>query len=765
LIFLRGRGDVRIIGCLLAASLVAVALPAYADSVTSARQIPGGLELTTAGGVLTVEPWSDSVVHVRFGPADYAGNYNPAVIATPARAAFKLRETPAAWLLVTPKLTARIAKATAAVTFLDRRGTPVLEEAERSIGNGTLQAFATRAPIYGLGQHQNGLLDYSGSTVHLQQKNGDVAVPMLLSPSGFGILWNNASIMDVDVAKPGAKFPLVIRNQAGAGIDYDFILGPEADQVIAGYRWLTGDAPLMPRWSWGFWQSREHYENQEWALGVARTYRAMGIPIDAVVMDWQHWSPGQWGSFRFDRARFPDPAAMVRDLAVMHVHMPVSVWARFDVGTANEQALEKAGGLFAPTFKNVYPTGEGRWYDAWNPRAREVYWSLIRQNHGAMGFDAWWLDASEPELGGNWGELAQLQTAAGPGAEVFNSYPLLHTSGVHDGMRRDMPDKRVVILTRSAYAGQQRNGAITWSGDTQGNWETFRKQIPAALNFSMSGIPYWSADIGGFFGGDNHDRKYEELFTRWHQFAVFTPQFRVHGTGPGKEIWNFDGDVQPRLIENVKLRYRLLPYIYSLAWDVTKNRGSMMRALAFDFRTDAKALARTDEYLFGKAFLVAPVLEQGPTKRAVYLPPATWFDFFSGRRFAGGQTVDADAPIERMPVFVRGGSIVPLGPVKPYADAPSPEPIELRVYPGANGSIALYDDAGDGYGYEKGEYSLVRMRWDNGARVLSLAARDGGYPRMKATMAFNVVCGPTNAPARRVVYSGTPLRIALSDCR
>lgn len=745
--------------------VLAAVTPAQADALKEVQNLPTGIEMRMNEGELTLEPWSDSIVHVRFGPQGYAGNYNPAVIARPEKVRFAVERTADAYVLRTSRIEVRVARSTGLISFADARGGILLSEAERAIGKGTLDAFATPTIVYGLGEHQNGLLDYSGSTVHLQQKNGDVAVPMLLSSGGFGILWNNASVMDVDVAKPGAKFPLMMRSEAGAGIDYDFILGPEPDQIIAGYRWLTGDAPLMPRWSWGFWQSREHYENQEWATGVARTYRAAGIPIDAVVMDWQHWSPGQWGSFRFDSARFPDPAGMVHELAAMHVHMPVSIWARFDLGTASEQELDKAGGLLTPTFKNVYPTGEGRWYDAWNPRARALYWDLVRKNYGAMGFDAWWLDASEPELGGNWGELRQLQTAAGPGAEVYNSFPLLHTSGVHDGMRSDMPGKRTVILTRSAYAGQQRNGAITWSGDVKGDWETLRKQIPAALNFSMSGIPYWSADIGGFFGGDVHDRKYEELFTRWHQFAVFTPQFRVHGTGPGKEIWNFDGDVQPHLIETVKLRYRLLPYIYSLSWDVTKNRGTVMRALAFDFRSDAKALKLTDEYLFGKAFLVAPVLEPGATKRQVYLPGrGGWFDFWTGTRAEGGETVDADAPIEHLPLFVRAGSIIPLGPVKPFADAPSAEPIELRVYPGASGTFALYDDAGDGYDYEKGEYSLVRLAWDDNRRSLSIGAREGSYPGMAAEIRFRVVCGSA-AESRELLYSGAATKVSLSHCQ
>lgn len=747
----------------LAACALAAASSAHAARVQSVRQLTTGLELRTSDGVLSLEPWSDSIVHVRFGPPDYAGNYNPSVIARPQVVHFAVHETPTAWLLSTPRLQVQVAKATSALTFSDSTGAPLLREAARSIGNGTTESFATRVPLYGLGEHQNDLLDYSGSTVHLQQKNGDVAVPMMLSPAGFGILWNNASVMDVDVAKPGAPFPLVIRNEAGAGIDYDFILGPDADQVIAGYRWLTGDAPLMPRWTWGFWQSREHYETQGWATSIARTYRAMGVPIDAVVMDWQHWSPGQWGAMRFDPARFPDPAGMERELAAMHVHMPVSLWARFDPDTANAKALDAIGGLFSPTFKNVYPTGFGRWYDAWNPKARVLYWSMIRDNYGKQGFDAWWLDASEPELSGDWGELRHLKTAAGSGAEVFNSYPLLHTEGVFDGMRRDMPDKRPVILTRSAYSGQQRNSAITWSGDTKGDWETFRKQIPAALNFSMSGIPYWSADIGGFFGGDDHDPKYAELFTRWEQFAIFTPQFRVHGTGAGKEIWNWDGDVQPRLIENVKLRYRLLPYLYSLSWDVMANRGTFMRAPAFDFRNDPKALALTDEYMFGKALLVAPVVQAGATGRSVYLPgQQPWFDFWTGKRVEGGQTVDAPAPIDRIPVYVRAGAIVPLGPVKPYADAPSNEPVEIRVYPGADGTFALYDDSGDGYGYTRGDYSLIRFSWNDRSRTLSVAPREGHYA---SNPRFRIVCKNAADTAHEIAYSGSAMRVNLPACR
>jgi alpha-D-xyloside xylohydrolase len=329
-------------------------------------------------------------------------------------------------------------------------------------------------------------------------------------------------------------------------------------------------------------------------------------------------------------------------------------------------------------------------------------------------------------------------------------------------MRHDFPNTRPVILTRSAYSGQQRNNAITWSGDTKGDWETFRKQIPAALNFSMSGIPYWSADIGGFFGDDTHARPYAELFTRWEQFAIFTPQFRVHGTGAGKEIWNWDGDVQPRLIDNVKLRYRLLPYLYSLSWDVMANRGTFMRALAFDFRDDPKALAQTYEYMFGKALLVAPVVEQGATSRNVYLPgQQLWFDFWTGKRVAGGQAIDVAAPIDRIPVYVRAGSVLPMGPVKPYADAPSSEPIEIRVYPGADGSFALYDDAGDGFGYKSGDYSLIRLNWSNRTHSLSIAPREGQYA---LDGSLRIVCGTRPTLTRDVSYSGAPVRVSLPGC-
>lgn len=753
------------VGC---AAALCWSLPARADSVRQRLPADDGLRLETESGILQIGVMAPGIVHVTFGTPGYHGNYDPAVIARPEKTSYSVADDGDAFTLKTSALTVRVGKADAAITFLDSSGRVVLAEKDRDIGLGATQAFKTSATIYGLGQHQNGLLDYSGHSIHLQQSNGDVAIPMIVSPDGFGLLWNDAAATDVSVNVPGARAPLVIASEAGPGIDYDFILGAKIDDVIGGYRWLTGQVPMMARWTFGMWQSKEHYATQDELVSIPRRYRSMGIPIDAVVQDWQYWLPGQWGSHQFDPERYPDPKAMVAAIHAMHVHTIISVWPRFDLKTANLAELNQAGAVLPGVFKNVYPAGFGRWYDAWNARGRQIYWSQIMKSLGVLGFDGWWLDGDEAELGGVPGEIREESTAAGPGIAVNNSFPLVHTTAVHDGMRRDQPDKRVFLLSRSAYAGQQRNGAITWSGDTHASWETLAKQIPAALNFSMSGIPYWSADIGGFFSPDPHkDKAYVELFVRWHQFGVFTPMFRIHGSGQGKEIWNFDKPTQKILIDDVTLRYRLLPYLYSMAWDVSHDHGTMMRALAFDFADDARAVKATDEYLFGKAFLVAPVLHPGIASRSVYLPAGShWFDFRTGAEYAGGQRVDMPTTLASIPVLVRDGSIVPLGPVKPYADAPSNAPIELRLYPGRDGDYALYNDSGDGYGYQHGAYTVIPIHWDDQRHVLEIAARKGRYPGMRESLRFRVTCG---AAAGRgvsidVTYSGKAKRLSVPAC-
>lgn len=748
---------------------------APAPAVLGIEKNASGLFVTTPGGVLALLPWSERIVHVRHHrDKNWRGSYNPAVIGAPQAVAWSVAESVDAVTLSTAALHVKVNKASGALVFLDAADKPILEEAGHTLpaaDDGPLsQSFGLGddEATYGLGQHQNGRLDYRGSSVRLQQANRDVGVPMLVSSRGYGILWNNASVTQVDVALPQSAGQLIFRSEAGSGIDYDFIYGPALDDVIGGYRALTGAAPMMARWTWGLWQSKERYQTQDELLAVAKRYRAMGVPLDAVVQDWQYWRKDGWGSHAFDPARYPDPAEMVQALHAANVHAIISVWPRFDLGLDNLAELERVGAVYPATYHNVYPQGTGRWYDAYSAPGRDLYWKQIMRGLGSLDFDGWWLDGSEAELGGDWGQLRTVLTAQGPGAEVYNAYPLWHTAAVHDGMRRDMPGKRAFILTRSAYAGQQRNAAITWSGDTFGNWDVFSRQIPAALNFSLSGIPYWSADIGGFFGGNPQDPAYAELFTRWYQFGVFNPMFRVHGTGDGKEIWQFPAATQKILLDYDRLRYRLLPYIYAMSWDVTHNGGSMLRPLAMDFPGDRAALTIGDQYLFGKALLVNPVTQASAGVRTIYLPQgANWYDFWSGKRHEGGQVLAAKADIATIPVFARAGSILPLGPVKQYAAQKSDAPLELRVYPGSDGTFELYDDEGDGYGYEQGRYATTHLSWDDRNRRLAIGRRQGEYPGMSAQQTFRVTCGAgaSKGGGKLVTYTGAALSIALADCR
>lgn len=514
----------------------------------------------------------------------------------------------------------------------------------------------------------------------------------------------------------------------------------------------------MARWTWGLWQSKERYRSQAELLEVGATYRRLGIPLDAVVQDWQYWQPGGWGSHLMDPARYPDPAGMLAQLHEQNLHSIVSVWPRFDVGLDTTQELDAAGGLYPPTYTNVYPAGRGRWYDSFSQAGRQIYWRQISQRLGALGFDGYWLDGSEAELGGAWGQMREVTTGAGPGAQVYNAYPLMHTSAVYDGMKADYADKRPIILTRSAWAGQQRNAAITWSGDVAGRWDVFRKQVPAGVNFSMSGIPYWSVDIGGFFGGNPSDSAYQELFTRWPQSAVFNPMFRIHGTGPGKEIYNFPEGVRQPLLSAIALRYRLLPFLYSQSWQVTDAGASFLYPVGMRFRDDADARNLPDQYMFGPSVMVSPVLEKGATARNVYLPQGTdWFDFWTGERLPGGQRLSVPAPLDRLPVHVAAGSIVPLGSPVQYADQSPSLPIEVRVYRGADGAYTLYDDAGDGQGWRRGERAIIPFILDEEAGTLTIGQRQGRYPGMPASRTFRIVVvapgtgtGLAESPGREV---------------
>jgi alpha-D-xyloside xylohydrolase len=723
-------------------------------------------------GVLRLEVWSGRVVRVTYAPgAEVPAIRSLSVISAPVAVPFEIKETPEAVVLSTQVLRASIDKKTGLVSFRDLAGNTILEEAgprESTVGDSFV--LQPDEQIYGLGQHQEGRMSYRGTSVHLQQKNMEIGIPVLVSSRGYGLLWDNPAITDVEVGVQGKERLLRWISETGKAIDYYFLYGPKADDVIAAYRKLTGPAPLLGKWVWGFWQCKERYSTQAEMLGIVSRFRERHMPLDGIVQDWQYWKPGGWGSHEFDPERYPDPKGMVDAIHKMNAHILISVWARFDLGTANGKELEQAGALYPPVVPNVYPKGEGKWYDAFNPEGRRIYWRQIQERLGTMGMDGWWLDATEPEIGGKWGEYRAIPTAAGPGATVFNAYPLMTTTGIYEGQRAQTDRKRVVVLTRSAYAGQQRNSAISWSGDIQGTWDVFRKQIPAGLNFSLSGIPYWNTDIGGFFGGNPKDPKYQELFVRWFQFGAFTPMFRVHGTGAGKEFWQFDEPTQKTLERFERLRYRLLPYIYSVSWQVTSNGSSMLRPLVMDFASDRDALTVADQYLFGPALMVNPVTEPGAASRSVYLPgKAAWYNFWTGAREAPGRRVDAAAPIETMPLYAPAGSILPLGPDVEYVDQKPADPLEVRVYPGADGSFTLYEDAGDSYDYEHGAYTTIPFRWNDAAKTLIIGKRSGAYEGMLKKRTFRIVLVDQrhgggldeSAEARVAAYSGEEVRVKL----
>ena len=460
--------------------------------------------------------------------------------------------------------------------------------------------------IYGLGQHQHGAWNYvsNGSfNVRLAQANTDVGIPVMTSSKGYMLLWDNPAVTTISSGTAGdaVNGQKVLRwfSEAGQAIDYYFCYG---DGTIApamkAYRDLTGAAPLMPEWELGFWQCKERYASQDELLGVAEKMRELKVPADGVIQDWQYWPPGTntWGSHLFDPARYPDPAGMFKELHAMNYHALISVWAKFDLGSENSKELNAVGGMFPQVTSYAFPPGYGQWYDPFAVVGRQTYWKQMRDEIFSKGADGWWLDAPEPEIGGM--GFRNYKTPIGPGYEVYNAYPLMHSMGIYQGQRATTDKKRVVILTRSAYAGQQRNSAITWSGDIQGTWEVLKNQIPAGLNFSLSGIPYWNTDTGGFFGnrsagnGDPTSPQYDELFSRWFQFSAFCPMFRVHGAyglNPGKEFWRFPENTQGILRNYLDLRYRLLPYLYSTAWQVTSDGSTFMRPLVVDFPKDPQA--------------------------------------------------------------------------------------------------------------------------------------------------------------------------------
>ncbi|HEY0413043.1 MAG TPA: TIM-barrel domain-containing protein [Allosphingosinicella sp.] len=598
--------------------------------------------------------------------------------------------------------------------------------------------------------------------------------------AGYIALFHNDPLPEAD------RNSLSFASELGHAVDYYVVAAADMDGVIAGYRALTGKAAMLPKWAYGFWQSRQRYSTQAEVVDVVRQYRARSLPLDNVVQDWFYWPEDQWGSHEFDRTRYPDPQGMIDAIHAQNAHFMISVWPKFYPSTANYKELAARGHVYLGNLK----AGNRDWvgpgylntdYDPYSAEARAIYWRQVKERLATLGVDAWWMDAPEPDIHSNLSiderKAVMTPTALGPGAAFFNSFPLVHAEGAYEGWRAWKPDVRPFILTRSAFGGLQRAGAAVWSGDVASRWDDLRDQISAGINFSMSGIPNWTHDIGGFAVEERyakqdprHVEEWRELYTRWFQFGAFSPLFRSHGEFPHREIYEIAPAGSPtyRALEDYdRLRYRLMPYIYTLAADTWHRDGTIMRGLVMDFPADRAVRRVDDEYMFGPALLVAPVTEFKARSRSVYLPAGSlWYEFYSGRAFEGGRRIDAAAPLARMPLFVRAGAIVPTGADIQYAMEKPDAPITLHVYTGADGNFSLYVDDGTSEQYRNGAFSHIPIRWDERSGTLILGAREGRWPGMPQTRIFrirwNAAFAPDGKADATMTYTGTPQTVKMA---
>jgi alpha-D-xyloside xylohydrolase len=619
--------------------------------------------------------------------------------------------------------------------------------------------------IYGLGQQQNGKMIQRNLKLNMVQGNTDDYIPFFLSVKGYGLFWDNYSPTLFEDNPESTSF----KSDVGDCADYYFMYGGNADGVIACMRNLTGQVPMFPLWTFGYWQSKERYKSQDELVDVVKKYRELGVPLDGIIQDWQYWGNNYlWNAMEFLNSDYYNPQKMVDDIHNLNAHMIISIWNSFGPQTKQYKELDKIGALM--DFQTWPQSGSDKWppnrdypsgvrvYDPYNPEARDIYWKYLNKGIFSLGMDGWWMDSSEPDHLDFKPSDFDNKTYLGSFRKVRNAFPLMTVGGLYQHQRSVTSDKRVFILTRSAFAGQQHYGANTWSGDVTSSWDALRNQISAGLNFSLSDIPYWNSDIGGFFLSrfkkKLDDAGYRELYARWIQFGTFCPMMRSHGTDAPREIYQFGkkGDkVYDAIEKSINLRYSLLPYIYSASWDITANQSTMMRALMMDFASDKQAFDINDEYMFGKSLLVCPVTIPMYSKeteedfstlksRELYLPKGTdWYDFWTGNKYTGGQTIKKEAPIDIIPLYVKAGSILPVGPKVQFTTEKKWDNLEIRVYEGANGEYTLYEDENDNYNYEKGIFSTIAFSWDDSKKVLTINDRKGTFPGMLAERNFNII--------------------------
>lgn len=827
-----------------------------------------------SGGILTVTPLLENAVRIRLTPD--AAPPPPSQFLAPASTAprFRLHQGRGNPTLSLSQLTCRLDQETGTIVFLDAKGreflrapagraAPSLIRGERTLS--VEQEFIGPAGerLFGSGQFQDGFLDIKGLSRRLTQVNTQVSVPFFLSSAGYGLLWHNygltelnplphvaelrrksgdgidtvvtvtttegsrdevrrgtvfegdfetdhsgrhALLLDVgsrmasrhfveidgktlvDIANlwlpPTASFfadlapgrhkvrviagdkdsprlfvgpaseRFLLRSPVAEALDYIVIAGRDGAEIISTYRKLTGTAPMLPKWAFGYIHCRERFKTQHELLANAREFRRRELPVDVIVQDWQYWGKHGWNAMEFDRDHYPDPAAMIRELHGMDMRLMLSVWARVDRATELGKRMA--------AHKYYIPGSD--WVDFFNPEAAAFYWANERDRLLKLGVDCFWQDSTEPEND----DLQGRVTAAGIGEKVRNIYPLQINRTVYEGQRRDAPRQRVFTLTRSAAPGQQRYASAIWSGDVGNDWETLKRQIVGGLNFVAAGLPYWTVDAGGFFrpgDGQYSDPVYHERLIRWFQYATFLPLQRVHGYQTDTEFWRYGTEVERLARAMLELRYRLLPYIYSEAALVTHSGSSLMRPLVMDFPNDTKALDENYSYMFGRAFHVAPVVAAGATSWPVYLPETRggWHDFWTGERRAGGREHEVAAPIDRIPLHVRAGSIIPVGPVVQSTVQSGGDELELRIYPGADGRFSLYEDDGRSYDYERGDFAWIDFAWNNVRRTLSISAARGRYVGSRQPKRLRIIPSQSGGggAAREITYEGRPVTVRL----
>jgi len=768
--------------------------------VVSFNKNTDGISFTLDNGLMKVKICADNMVEVKYTELPVFMDKASLVITNEWKTTpdFTVAETATEVTITTVKLNVVVNKLSNSVKYTDLKGNVILSEDDsqsKSMKEATIAGIDTyicsskfKSPkdesLYGLGCHPEDSLsvNYKGRNQEMAIKYMTGAIPVLLSTKGYGLLWDNYSASNFYGAE-NANTKFKYESESGTMVDYYFIYGPSFDNIIASYRNATGNAPMFPKWSFGLFQSQDRYKSQAEILSVKDKYRNGKIPVDVIVQDWFYWEPNVIGSHVMWPERYPNPKAMVDELHKANIHAMISIWPVFSKGTTPYNQMAHSGGMTDILWFNVMTEIMDGYYDAHSAQARDLYWKQAKDSLvGRYGWDAWWVDQCEPDNGNDLDLRRKSHFAIGRGIDYMNTYSLMHSTGLYDHWRKDIPNKRAFFLIRQAFAGQQRNAATLWSSDISCTWKAYKAQVPQAINACASGIPYWTSDIGGYhlnwLAPDWTTPSNRELFTRWFQFGVFSPIFRIHGKGERALFSdNWDAPMKANLLRYDNLRYRLLPYIYSLSSKVTNEGYTILRSLAFDFREDTGIKSIPDEYMFGSAFLVSPVTERMYSlpnsknikkTRKVYLPKsANWYDFWTGKLIAGGQTIDAAAPIETLPLYIKAGSIVPMGPYLQYATEKVADPIEIRVYTGADADFVLYEDENDTYNYEQGKFSTIALNWNEASKTLTIKDRKGEFPGMLKDRTFRIVYVTTTngkgiepaAKAQTVKYSGQEISI------